>query len=702
VPGTLTVSPPAGQAARTPPPLVARRAGVTPWAATIFVASALVFLVQPMAARMLLPLLGGSPAVWTTAMLFFQTLLLAGYAYAHLSTRMLGVDRQRRLHILVLLAPLAFLPLALPAGWTPPTQGDPSLWVLLALGITVGVPYFVVATAGPLLQRWFAGTDHPAARDPYFLYAAGNAGSVVGLLAYPLVLEPRLGLEAQGRLWAAGYGVFALGCLACALLVGRGAGAPSSVPAALVATRPARAAPRVADRARWVVLAFVPSSLMLGATTFLTTDLAPVPLLWIVPLALYLGSFVVVFARGGERAVPWAGGLLVAGVLAIALSTLELVALPLVASAGLHLGTLAAGAVAVHGRLAAMRPDPRWLTGFYLWVSVGGALGGVFNGLLAPALFDDLLEYPLVLVAALMVRPVAARGVRAWATGAIALLAAGLLVWSHLAPGPALHRERTFFGVHSVYADPYGRHVLSHGTTVHGYQSTDPQLTATPLAYYHPESTIAQVLGTLRLEGRARDVGVVGLGTGAIAGLAGQGQAVTFYEIDPEVARIARDPALFTYLANSAAAVDVRLGDGRLALAQAPPGTHDVIAVDAFTSDAIPVHLITREAVEAYLDALTGDGVLAFHVTNRHLELEPVLGRIAADLGLVAIAREDPPSVDDDRRGLYASHWVLLARDAADLPGDLTDPRWHTVRPDPDAPRWTDTHSSLLDVLDWR
>lgn len=413
MPGTLTVSPPAGQAARTPPPLVARRAGVTPWAATIFVASALVFLVQPMAARMLLPLLGGSPAVWTTAMLFFQTLLLAGYAYAHLSTRMLGVDRQRRLHILVLLAPLAFLPLALPAGWTPPTQGDPSLWVLLALGITVGVPYFVVATAGPLLQRWFAGTDHPAARDPYFLYAAGNAGSVVGLLAYPLVLEPRLGLEAQGRLWAAGYGVFALGCLACALLVGRGA--PSSVPAALVATRPARAAPRVADRAWWVLLAFVASSLMLGATTFLTTDLAPVPLLWIVPLALYLGSFVIVFARGGERAVPWAGGLLVLGVPAIALSTLELVALPLVASAGLHLGTLAAGAVALHGRLAAMRPDPRRLTGFYLWVSVGGALGGVFNGLLAPALFDDLLEYPLALVAALMVRPVAARGVRAWA-----------------------------------------------------------------------------------------------------------------------------------------------------------------------------------------------------------------------------------------------------------------------------------------------
>jgi spermidine synthase len=715
---------------------------------TSFLAAGLVFLVQPMIAKMLLPAFGGSPAVWNTAMVFFQATLLAGYAFAHFSTQRLGTRRQPYLQAVILLLPLLVLPLALPAGWAPRPDGSQPLALLGILALTVGAPFFVVTTAGPLLQRWFAATDHRAARDPYFLYAAGNAGSLLALLGYPLLVERLLPVQQQGSLWAGGYVVFLVLMLACAALTRWRPSGEESATAPRVRLEPLP----LTTRLRWVLLAFIPSSLMLGATTYLSTDVAAVPLLWVVPLALYLLSFVVAFARL-PAAVRAAGYVAPALAIAVVVTLWVRIQQPVALIVVLHLLALFAVALLAHGRLAGERPEPLRLTGFYLLLSVGGVLGGIFNALVAPLLFNSLIEYPLVLILALLL--VARRAVREqppsrkWSPDVIpptlgflavvgagvallvagqragigvalavlviggaaaclfflaafparAMLVVGLAAASILliGAGQALHAERTFFGVYRV-VERDGLHILLHGTTAHGVEAVTGAKVGDPLSYYHEDGPIGQVFtsgGT-----NVRNVALVGLGIGSLTAYGQAGQSFTAYEIDPAVLAIARDPALFTHLERTAASLDVVLGDARLTLGQAPHARYDLIVLDAFTSDAVPVHLLTGEAVSLYADKLARGGLLAFHISNRFLDLRPVLGAAAQRNGLVGLVGTD--EVDPDTAdGASSSRWVVLARSEDDLVYLQSTPLWSPLETQQGTLLWTDDYSNIFSVVHW-
>jgi hypothetical protein len=728
--------------------------------ATIFVGASLLFLVQPMFARMTLPLLGGAPAVWNTAMVFYQAALLGGYAYAHLATRRLPARRQAVLHLGVLLLALLPLPIGLPAGWAPPGGTSPVPWLLALLAVAVGLPFFAVSATSPLLQAWFARTGHPAARDPYVLYAMSNLGSMLALLAYPAAVERTLRLEAQSRLWTAGYGLLVALVGACAVALWRTGGAaagasPRVDPASGAAAGPAPAPLTWGRRARWVLLAFAPSSLMLSVTTYLTTDIAAVPLLWIVPLAIYLFTFIVVFGR--RRLVPhrlWVEALPVA-MLPLVLVLVARANEPLALIIPTHLVAFFVAAMVCHGELAADRPDPRHLTGFYLWLSVGGVLGGAFTALLAPLVFTGVVEYPLVmvLVPLLAFRPRAAwegrgrrvldvalplglgiaalaafRGLERSGLGAGAIgPAAGLLALACLgfarrplrfalglavlllaggayrgAEGQLLYAERSFFGVSRVTRDTEARyHLLMHGTTLHGMQALEPARRREPLTYFHPTGPLGEVFA---VDGRPprRTVAVVGLGAGSLACHGQPGQRWTFYEIDPTVLRIAMHPRYFTFLRDCPPRAFVLLGDARLTLARAPDAAYDLIVLDAYSSDAPPLHLITLDAVQLYLRKLAPGGLLLFNISNRHLVLEPVLGTIARAAGLVARARDDRAVTDAERAaGKTESQWIAMARAVEDLGALAHDARWTPAAADGADP-WTDDFASILDALRWR
>jgi SAM-dependent methyltransferase len=659
------------------------------YSVTIGLSAALVFVVQPMFARFILPLAGGTPSVWAAAMVFFTTTLLLGYLYAHWSIRRLGARRQAVVHLAVAAIPLVTLPVALPA-WDPPTGSTPVWWVLGVLAAGVGLPFFVVTTTAPLLQRWVAATDHPDAADPYFLYRTSNAGSLLGLLAYPFLIEPELGLRDQARLWSLGYVAFLVLLGGCVLALRR-AGEPRAQ--VLEATGPG---PAGLQRVRWVGIAFIPSSLMLGVTSFVSVDLAPIPLLWVVPLALYLLSFVIAFSPGARWLVVGAGYLLLIGVVTLALVVGLEDRTPLAAMFSLHLGVFFVAAIVCHGRLAAERPHPSHLTTFYVCLAVGGALGAVFNGVAAPVAFDRLTEYPVALVLACLlipgVRLPGRFGLRPAVPVVVAgVVAAALLVRPVLSDGDTIHRERSFFGTRFVELKGDTRRLL-HGTTLHGAQSLNPELRLTPLTYYHPTGPLGQLVDTLR----PRRAAMVGLGVGASACLQRRGDRWTFFEIDPAVLSLARDSGLFTYLRDCPGRRDFVLGDARLTLERRPAGEFDLIALDAFTSDAIPVHLLTREAVAAYVSRLAPEGVLAFHISNRYLDLEPVLGNVAAALRLACRSQIDV-EVSDGTPGKRASHWMVITRRAEHL-GEEAD--WPWLPCDTSRDRvWTDDYSNVLQVL---
>ncbi|HSC91871.1 MAG TPA: fused MFS/spermidine synthase [Gaiellaceae bacterium] len=703
---------------------IARSAVPVLFGAAILVGATLVFLVQPMAARMVLPLFGGSQAVWTTSMLFFQGVLLAGYGYAHASTRLLGPRRQPLVHAVVLVLPLAALPIGRGLA-PPPPDASPSLWLLGVLVVTVGAPFVVLTTASPLLQRWLATSGHASGRDPYFLYALGNAGSLLALLGYPVLVEPWLTLDQQARMWSAGYVGFALLALGCVVVARRG-------PAAAVET--ARSdVPAIAwrTRARWIAIALVPSSLMLGVTTELATDVASAPLLWVLPLATYLLTFVVAFSRRPLVTPALAAVLLPVPAGLVLLTLLGAVALPVPAMVLLHVATLFLVGALAHGRLAAERPPPERLTEFYFLLSLGGVLGGALNALVAPHLFDSVLEYPLVLGAALLLRPGRSGGPRDVALAAVPLLAClvglGLVSDSDSAAravlvaavalllavavgrprrlalgflslaallalaGGGLHAERTFFGVLRV-VEQDGEHRLYHGTTLHGVQRPG----GAPLSYYTREGPLGDVVEARR--GHLRRVDAIGLGVGTLAAYGTPGQRLTFYELDPAVVRIASHSRYFTFLRDSRADVRVVVGDGRRTLATAPDGASDLVVVDAFSSDSVPVHLLTREAMELYVRKLRPGGLVAFHVTNRHLDLAPVVAEVARHLGLPALERDDTAS-GRLRDGRAPSRWLVVARSAAALEALRRRPGWHV--PEAHGRVWTDDYSNLLSVVRW-
>jgi spermidine synthase len=708
------------------------------------VAASLLFTVEPMVAKMLLPIYGGSPMVWNTSMLFFQVALLLGYTYAHFSQRLLGIRWQPLVHIPLVIAPLLVLPIVLPS-WSEAGESTPvAPWLLLVLMAVVGAPFAVLSTIGPLIQRWYSWADLPRSKDPYFLYAASNVGSMLALLAYPFLIEPAADLDAQTRWWALGYRVFVVLVVACVLIIRfRGAKTSSEVPAEEETAVEEKISWR--RRMRWLGLAFIPSSLMLGATTHISTDIAPVPLMWVVPLALYLATFIIAF---GSKKHRWLSHTVTLAALAAAVIpwTLYIIG-PDPLSILLALSLVFVAGLACHGLLAKDRPTPRRLTEFFLIVSLGGAFGGAFNTLVAPMVFNWTAEFPLVVTSLAVLPLVLGRvdttvrgrfpgaatlvktfvlagpllllaitiflrlGASSFIPAAVAVgvpwcvlairrprvmaigvaLTTVLLLWYRM-PTDSI-RERTFFGNYHIYTDGNGRRMFGHGSTVHGYQFTGGPLRTTPVSYYGRSGPFGDLF-TAYGE-RSSHVAVIGLGTGVIATYGHRGQTMDFYEIDPAVVRIATN--WFSYLGDSKADVATIAGDGRLELEKVPDGSYGVIILDAFTSDSVPPHLMTREALQMYTRKLAPGGVLVFNVTNRSLNLAPMLAATARAAGLTSITGN---GAADPQKIYYRSRWVAIARKDADLqPLRAKAWRWHT--PPAGGPVWTDAHSSLFGVLDF-
>jgi spermidine synthase len=717
------------------------------YTAAIFTSAFLLFLVQPMFSRMVLPLLGGTPAVWNTCMLFFQAALLGGYLYAHLGAKRLGVRRQAAAHVALLAVAAALLPISV-AGAAPKGGAAPIPWLLLLMLTTVGLPFFALSATGPMLQKWFSGTGHPGAANPYWLYAASNLGSMLALLGYPFVMEPRLRLMEQSRVWAAGYVFLAALVVACAYALWRLA--PAAARAADGATADgADAAPLPGrTKALWVALAFIPSSLLLSVTTFITTDVSPVPLLWVVPLALYLLTFTLAFAARPPLRHRWVLAAqpffiaLVAMLLMYGWTRKPLLVIPI------HLLAFFVAALACHGELSRRRPPVSHLTEFYLWIAVGGVLGGIFNVLVAPVVFSRVYEYPIVLALACLARPWPAKRPTGRALAANLLRTVGLVVALVLVSRPevpgiptwmmlplaglalvlvsallgrapvflavcigaalfiqttlVLHREptllahRSFYGRYAVLDihSQGGYHALYHGSTLHGAQGVRPDERREPLTYYVRTGPLGQIFTATADEAGRRRVAVVGLGAGTVAAYGNRGEDWTFYEIDPGIVKIARNPRYFTYLRDSPARIGIVLGDARLSLTHAPAHKYDLIVVDAFNSDAIPVHLLTREAIGVYLDKLAPGGIVALHLSNRYLDLEPVVAALARERGLAARVGTSQLS------GFFfsASTWAVVARSDADLGPLAADVRWPQARTRRGVPVWTDDYSSLLSV----
>lgn len=691
------------------------------FAATIGVGACLLFQVQFILGKQILPWFGGAPAVWTTCMLFFQLLLLLGYAYAHLLGGLREPRRQRNIHLaaLGLAAALLLVRLALwpspitPSdAWKPGPGESPVLAILGLLLFTIGPPFLVLAATGPLLQSWYARC-FPGA-SPYRLYALSNLGSLLGLLSYPFALEPLLPLAGQGWAWSAGFLVFVLGCGAAAVLVGR---EPPAAPAPAGPVPSDSRPPTRARRLLWFSLAMVASVLLLAITSQISLEVAVIPFLWMLPLTLYLLSFVVCFEY--ERLYHrgfWIPGLLLGGV-ATAVILHVGVAAPMLLQLAVYLLTLFLACMVCHGELVRRRPDPRHLTSFYLTVSAGGAAGGIFTGVLAPALFLGLWELPLALLAACALavalardapwprRPFERRLAGGLGLAYLFALAGTLGYHTHLELDDHVLVTRGFFGVLRVDTDTGSsgelRHRLRHGRITHGIQFSDPDLARLPTTYYGPGSAIGLTIRhhQRRLRGEPLRLGFVGLGAGTLASYATRGDEVRFYEIDPDIVALSTGPApIFTYLRDCPGAVEVALGDARVNLEREPAQGFDVLAIDAFSSDSIPVHLLTVEAVELYLRHLRGpDSVLAIHISNRYLDLDPVVRAIARHLGLVTIRIDDGESNDM----VYNSDWMLVVRDPAALaaPDILATP----AQPAPDEttpwPLWTDAYSNLLQVF---
>ena len=669
-------------------------------ALTIFASAFLLFLLQPIVAKEILPWFGGSAAVWTTCLVFFQSTLLLGYAYADFSVRRLSPRTQAKLHIALLLLSIAVLPIIPGAFWKPSGQEDPVWLILGLLTITIGLPYFVLSTTSPLVQAWFA-RQFPG-RSPYRLFALSNLASMLALLGYPFLLEPWIATRTQAWGWSAGYVLFVALCALTARNSMRTSLAPASAGSEPVVDTSSAARPGISRQVLWCALAATSSALLLAVTGHITQNIAAVPLLWIVPLSLYLISFILCFdGRGWYRREIFlamlAAGLGVMGwTLADPKLTHDLV---------LQLGVFCAGfflaCMFCHGELVTLKPAPRYLTRFYLMVSLGGALGSVAAGVVAPLVFTANFDLAIALAACALLL--------LWQTRreplvfpVLALLSLtftiGCGIWSVVEfYKDTVLATRNFYGVLRVQDsggnDYDRRRSLIHGTIMHGKQYLDPGLRHEPTSYYVRSSGIGRVIEAMHPRLSPIRVGVIGLGTGTIASYGSKGDVYRFYDINPGVLAIAQRD--FTYLNDSEATIELALGDARLSLEREPPQDFDVLAIDAFSSDAIPVHLITREAVEVYLRHMKPDGVIAFHVTNRYLNLVPVVEGIAHELDLHTLWIYDT----GDESLSNASSWVLLAKD----PPRLNDPRLSDYAIPIDVRRdwrvWTDDFNNLVQVF---
>jgi SAM-dependent methyltransferase len=667
------------------------------YGATIFLSSFLLFVVQPLIARLILPWFGGSAAVWTTCMLFFQVLLLAGYAYAHASNAKLAPRAQAILHSALLAAAVATLPIAPHESWKPSGAEEPISHILLLLAAAVGLPYLLLASTSPLLQAWYA-RSRPGA-DPYRLFAVSNLASLLALVGYPFLVEPWLGNGPQVSAWSWLFAAFAL---ACALLSWRSARAAPPAPGA-AAHEPA-ARPAGGDYALWLALSATGAVLLLAVTNHITQNVASVPLLWLAPLTLYLLTFIIAFeGRNWYRAeILWSVLLAwLAGMAWLIVDTDYQFDLPL--QLGIFLSGLFVGCLFCHGELYRSRPAPRHLTAFYLSIAAGGALGGLLVAVVAPLVFNAYYELGLALIALAYLAAVRFAPLNAWARWAsLAMLmaVAGCAAYDGLRfQNDVRVSARSFYGVLRVKqyggdGDDWQLRRLVHGVIMHGEQYMHAARRREPTTYYQPSSGIGVAIASKKAGDAAR-IGVIGLGAGTLASYGRKGDYYRFYDINRGVIDIARRD--FTFLADSAATIDVVLGDARLTLEREPPQSFDVLAVDAFSSDSIPVHLITREALGLYLRHVKPDGIVAFHVSNRFLRLVPVVARLAKEHGAHALAVYEWGGEEGERT---QSDWVLVSRDPRALAGEAFDAveaepaedeaRWRT---------WTDDYSNLVQIL---
>src|SRR5262245_36681684 len=718
--------------------------------AAIFLSAALLFAVQPMFTKMVLPRLGGAPQVWSVAMVFFQAALLAGYGYAHALTRYAPGRKSLFIQLGVMVAACFFLPLSIASGWGKPPAVGEAFWLLGLFAVSIGLPFFALAANSPLLQAWFARSDHPAAKDPYFLYAASNVGSFLALLSYPLIIEPLIPLTNQTWIWTIGFYVLIL------LIAGTGYllwHALDDAPAATQsASAPATAAPAPTwrDALTWVCLAAVPSGLLVAVTAHISTDVAAVPLLWVIPLALYRLTFLIVCAS--RPLIPdWLGVRVQPNfIVALAAVIIYEPIKTIVYVIAVHIGIFFVLTLTCHGELARRRPAPQHLTAFYMWMSAGGMIGGIGAGLIAPYVFSWIAEYPVLIALAVLCRPglalpksyveqiifFGALGVAVlalvlfrafevdidtnifnWVVAV--LLIVTVLFWRDPLPFAAIvafvlfanhfvietggsRSVRSFFGVHKMAETYDGRfRLLSHGTTLHGGQRIRDNLgnpitgRPEPIMYYYNGSAMAQILDAARERTKPIRYAVLGLGTGKLLCRAEPGDTVHYYEIDPAIIRISTDPKNFSFL-TECRPVTITLGDARLTLAEAPDASYDVIIVDAFSSDAIPIHLLTREAMEIYRKKIVPEGIVAIHVSNRHLELASVVAGIAKANDMVSRVNEGGDVSENDAEYVFLGT-VVVAANKDEYFGPIAQSEfWELQRPDPKQWVWTDDYSNII------
>jgi len=729
------------------------------YTSAIFVSALLLFSVQPLFTKMVLPRLGGSPAVWSVAMVFFQSLLLAGYSYAHFLMRIKDRTIPVAVHLVLLVLALLTLPLSIAGSFGEPPNSGYAFWLLALFAVSIGLPFFALAANNPLLQAWFVRTGHPAGPDPYFLYASSNIGSFLALLSYPVLLEPMFTLRTQNLIWTGGYGLLIVLIAGCGALLLR---SPARAMADAQVEETDAPPPSWMLRGRWIFLAAVPSGLLIAVTAHISTDVAAAPLLWVLPLSLYLLTWVLVFQSRPLLPHRW---MLLAQPVAIA-GVVILLAVGgeqnLLLTLGGHLVCFFVIAMACHGELARTRPPAKYLTGFYVALSFGGMIGGLFAGLIAPYAFSWVAEYPILLALAALCRPpgderlprwsrwywpflavlaVALIGLsyststaaswlqdhRVWVAGSVGVLA-GLLAlavnasrWKILATVvvalmairvyPAdegrVVTVRSFFGVHKIVITPHGQyHVLMHGTTIHGaqkFENDDGTLVAgrpEPITYYHKDGGIGQAITAVReRKGAPLRVAVIGVGSGTLACASEPGETWKFFEIDQTMVDTARDPKYFSYIQNCEPDLKPVIGDARLTFAKEPDGVYDLIIVDAYSSDAIPIHLATEEAMGIYKDKLAPQGAVVMHVSNRHLELASVIVGIADANDLKSWVYSEDSGRDDEY--IFATSVVVSAREEADVGYLASSDQWEETAADEKQRVWTDDYSNVLGAV-WR
>jgi hypothetical protein len=736
----------------------------------VFLSALLLFGVQPMYTRMVLPQLGGSPSVWSVAMVFFQSMLLAGYAYAHI----LMSSRNRyvpvAVHLVLLIIAALTLPLSIRDLWgEPPTGAAAPFWLLGLFAVSIGLPFFALAANNPLMQAWFARTRHRDAQDPYFLYAASNIGSFLALLSYPVLFEPVFTLQAQSQLWTFGFLILIALIACCGVLMLRNQRRTSARMETVAGDKPSW--PVIG---RWVFISAVPSGLLIAVTAYISTDIAAAPLLWVIPLSLYLLTWILVFQRRAlipHKTMLFLQPFAIAGIVVLLYYAGWI---PLLDSLAGHLVAFFIITMACHGELARTRPAPQFLTTFYVSLSFGGMIGGLFSGLVAPYAFSWVTEYPILAVMAVLCRPFGQEiwkpferllwplapsywpqlSARFWPVAIVvglallfsrsigfdfdedpellkiiilALVAISLIllrdppkstfavamalamIWLYPTSETRPETMRSFFGVHKIYESEDGHfRILKHGSTIHGAQQIEDDEgqpvngRPKPITYYHDKSAMSRAIEAVRArKGGPLHVAVLGLGTGTLACLSAPDETWRFYEIDPIVVEIARDPNRFTFLSSCAPQVPIVIGDARLTLAKEPDHQFDLVIVDAYSSDAIPVHLATTEAMALYKSKLAPQGVVVMHISNRHLELHSVVEGIAAANGLKTWVWRRDKDDSDDINYVFSSDVVISAQNAEDIGALARDSSWVLNTPNPSVRTWTDDYSNVAGAL-WR